>query len=77
MAPGRRDLRRAVRRSADVAGLLEVRADRQLVARLEEAVRENAGLGVRLEALVAELEQAMVPLLERDAELRAERWGER
>lgn len=77
MAPNRRDLRRAVRRSADVAGLLEVRADRQLVARLEEAVRENAGLGVRLETLVAELEQALVPLLGRDAELRAERWGER
>ncbi|GAB3865755.1 hypothetical protein GCM10028801_36740 [Nocardioides maradonensis] len=73
MAPNRRDVREVVRRSADVAGLLEVRADRQLVTRLEEAVRENAGLGVRLAALVEELEQAVVPLLERDAELRGER----
>lgn len=73
MAPHRRDVREVVRRSADVAGLLEVRADRQLVARLEEAVRENAGLGAHLAVLVEELEQALVPLLERDAELRDER----
>lgn len=73
MAPKRREVRELARRSAHVAGLLEVRADRQLVDRLEEAVHENAGLGARLGELVGELEQALVPLLERDAQLRDER----
>ncbi|HWU21856.1 MAG TPA: hypothetical protein VN088_10035 [Nocardioides sp.] len=54
-----------VRRVANAAGILDVRADELAVARLEEAVGENARLVEPLSAVIEQLEQSLVPLLER------------
>lgn len=55
----------AARKVAGVAEVLDLRADAALLASLEEAVEENRTLHVRLEVIVAELEQRLVPLLEK------------
>lgn len=59
------DLGDVARRVADLAELRAQRDDAARVAELEVAVGENARLGVHLEQVVAELEQSLVPLLER------------
>ena len=56
--------RSRARHAAEVTGLLRVRRQRARVDELETAVRENAVLGASLDALVGELEQQLVPLLE-------------
>lgn len=59
------DARAAAGKVANVAGVLDVRADASTLATLEEAVGENQRLHDRLEVVVSELEQALVPLLEK------------
>jgi hypothetical protein len=54
----------AARKVAGVAEIRDVRADEALLGSLEEAVGENRRLHARLEQVVADIERALVPLLE-------------
>jgi hypothetical protein len=56
--------------AAETVGLMRVRRQRARVAELEVAARENALLDVELTRVVGELEQALVPLLERRTDAR-------
>lgn len=58
-------IRSRARHAAEVTGLLRVRRQRARVDELETAVRENAVLGAGLHELLGQLEQQLVPLLER------------
>lgn len=71
------DVPDAARKVANVAEVLDVRADAVLLAALEEAVAENRALHARLEVIVAELEQTLVPLLEKAVEGGPTRTGAR
>lgn len=57
----------AAARAAESTGLAEVRVLERRLARVEEALVENAALAVPLEAHLARLEAALLPLLERAA----------
>lgn len=59
------DLRAKASAAAQVTEISRVRRQRARIDELETAVRENALLARNLEALVEEVEQAIVPLLER------------
>lgn len=59
------DLRAKASAAAQVTEISRVRRQRARIDELETAVRENALLARNLEAFVEEVEQAIVPLLER------------
>lgn len=59
------DLRAKASAAAQVTEISRVRRQRARIEELETAVRENALLARNLEAFVEEVEQAIVPLLER------------
>ncbi len=56
-------LKRLARKAVDPTELLELHADERLLDDLAEGIAENRRLGRLLAAHVAELEQALVPLL--------------
>lgn len=58
-------LRSRARHAAEVTGILRIRRQRARVEELATAVRENEILGAGLDDLVGQLEQQLVPLLER------------
>ncbi|MFC5727920.1 MULTISPECIES: hypothetical protein [Nocardioides] len=59
------DLRAKVSRGAELTEISRVRRQRSWIDQLETAVRENALLARDLEAVIDDMEQAIVPLLER------------
>lgn len=59
------DLPDVARKVAGVAEVLDLRSDAALVGVLEEAVAENRRLHAHLARVVGELEQSLVPLLEK------------
>ena len=58
-------LRARVVSAAEAVDLMRVRRQRARVDEIEVAVRENALLDAELTRVVREMEQALVPLLER------------
>ena len=61
-------LRRRTVAAAETVGLMRVRRQRARVDEIAVAVRENALLDGELTRVVGEIEQALVPLLERRAD---------
>ena len=59
------DLRAKVSTAAEVTEVSRVRRQRARLDELETAVRENALLARNLETFIEEVEQELVPLLER------------
>ncbi len=59
---------RVARKAVEASETLDVREDEEALEAVEVAIAENRDLRVGLEQIVGDLEQRLVPLLERAAE---------